>query len=307
MSVSMTPRLRRGNRIRTIQASLAIENNSLSLEQVTALIDGKRVLGHPREIQEVRNAFAAYDCLEQWNPSSRNDLLVAHKILMSGLVDQAGVFRHGGVGIFRGTKPVHVAPPAKRVPGLMEDLLRWLETTDEHPLVASCLFHYEFEFIHPFLDGNGRLGRLWQTLILSRWKPIMAYVPVETVVRDRQEEYYAVLAHSDKEGDATPFVSFMLESLHSVLKEIAVTGQDTGQVTGQVLRVLKYLKKGPAKASDIMKGLNLSHRQTFRENYLDPAIAGGFVELTLPESPRSPNQRYQLTRLGELAAKDGRS
>lgn len=162
---NLTPRLRRENRIRTIQASLAIENNTLTLEQVTAVIEGKRVLGHPREIQEVRNAFATYEAMEVWDAGAEDDLLAAHEMLMRGLVDETGRYRSGGVGIFRGEQLVHMAPPADRVPRLMADLLDWLKNTNEHPLVASCVFHYEFEFIHPFADGNGRMGRLWQTLI----------------------------------------------------------------------------------------------------------------------------------------------
>jgi len=211
---NLTPRLRRENRIRTIQASLAIENNTLTLEQVTAVIEGKQVLGHPREIQEVRNAFATYEAMEDWDASVEEDLLAAHELLMRGLVDETGRYRSGGVGIFRGQQLVHMAPPADRVPKLMADLLDWLENTNEHPLVASCIFHYEFEFIHPFADGNGRMGRLWQTLILRNWKPLLAYLPVETVIRDRQVDYYRVLAVADSQADATPFVEFMLGALH---------------------------------------------------------------------------------------------
>ncbi|MBF0501373.1 MAG: Fic family protein [Candidatus Riflebacteria bacterium] len=298
--VALTPRLRRGNRIRTVQASLAIENNSLTLEQVTTVFNGKRVLGLPREIQEVRNAFAAYDVMDRWNPASSIDLLEAHKILMHGLVDRAGAFRRGGIGVFRGRRVVHVAPPAKHVPGLIGDLLNWLELTDEHSLIASCLFHYEFEFIHPFQDGNGRMGRLWQTLILSKWKPVLSYVPVETVIRDRQEEYYRVLAYSDKEGNATPFVVFMLDALLAAIKEIAAADQVTDQVSDQVGRLLKLLEKGEAGAVALMIGLGISHRPTFRENYLDPALAAGLIVRTQPHSPRSPTQRYRLSEIGRV-------
>ena len=165
---SPSPRLRRENRIHTIQASLAIEQNSLSLEQVTALFDGQRVIGPARDIQEVRNAITAYDVLPRWDPSNRQHLLEAHGLLMAGLIDAPGRFRRGGVGIYRGDQLVHMAPPAARVPALMGDLLAWLATSTWHPLIVSCVAHYELEFIHPFADGNGRLGRLWQTLILSR-------------------------------------------------------------------------------------------------------------------------------------------
>lgn len=171
---SLTPQLRRGNRIRTIQASLAIDNNTLSVEQVTALLEGKRVLGLPREIQEVRNAFSAYDAMPTWQPNRQTDLLTAHNLLMQGLIDDAGHFRRSGVGIYRGARLLHMAPPASRVSTLVQELLGWLGRSAWHPLIVSCVFHYEFEFIHPFADGNGRMGRLWQTLLLSHWRPVMA-------------------------------------------------------------------------------------------------------------------------------------
>ncbi len=220
----LTPQLRRMNRIRSIQASLEIENSTLSVEQVSAVLDGKQVFGQPREIQEVRNAFSAYEAMEGWNPGARDDLLAAHRFLMAGLVDEAGCFRGKGVGIFHGDKLVHMAPQAERVPYLMDDLLSWLNRTKEHPLVSSSLFHYELEFIHPFADGNGRIGRLWQTLILSNWQPLLAYLPVETIVRDRQEAYYQALAKADQAGEGTPFVEFMLEALLTALEEAVATG-----------------------------------------------------------------------------------
>ncbi|MFH1738955.1 MAG: Fic family protein [bacterium] len=295
---TLSPRLRRGNRIRTIHASLAIENNTLTLEQVTAVLDGKRVMGLPREIQEVRNAFAAYEHIDRWTPTSRNDLLEAHGFLMAGLVDRPGEFRSVGVGVFHGDRVVHMAPPAERVQSLMSDLLAWLEHTDEYPLVASCVFHYEFEFIHPFPDGNGRLGRLWQTLILSRWKPLLAYLPVETVIHDRQEDYYRVLAQADNRADATPFVEFMLEALRSAIEEAVMSDQVGDHVSDQVVRLLDGLRNGEAGATDLMARLSLSHRPTFRRNYLEPAIAAGLIERTQPVSPRSPTQRYRLTEKG---------
>ena len=240
---TLTPKLRRENRIRTIQASLAIEHNTLTVEQVTAVLEGKRVLGLPREIQEVRNAFGAYDQLDHWNPTNRDDLLAAHGILMAGLVDRPGEFRSGGVGIYQGKRVVFMAPPAGRVPDLMNDLLTWLKHTDEHPLVASCVFHYEFEFIHPFTDGNGRLGRLWQTLLLSKWKPLLAGLPVETVIRDRQGEYYQVLGQADGGATATPSAQFMLEALRAAVEEAVASDQVSDQVSVQVIRLLRVIGK----------------------------------------------------------------
>ena len=193
-----SPRLRRENRIHTIQASLAIEQNSLSIEQVSALFDGQRVIGPARDIQEVRNAIAAYDALPRWDPANHEHLLAAHGLLMAGLIDAPGRFLRGGVGIYRGDQLVHMAPPAARVPGLVGDLLAWLAASAWHPLLVSCVAHYELEFIHPFADGNGRLGRLWQTLILSRWNPLLAWLPIEEVIRSRQQGYDESLGQADQ-------------------------------------------------------------------------------------------------------------
>lgn len=215
------PKLRRQNRIRSIHASLAIENNTLSLEQVTSVIAGKRVLGQLREIQEVKNAFAAYAALPSWNSSSVKDLLAAHRLMLQGLVDDAGKFRSRSVGIAQGKRIVHLAPPADQVPGLMKDLLGWLRRTDAHPLIAGCLFHYELDFIHPFADGNSRMGRLWQTLILSQWNPLLAFLPVEAVIRDQQADYYKVLAACDNAGNSTAFIEFLLSVLLIALREAA--------------------------------------------------------------------------------------
>lgn len=212
------PRLRRDNRIRTIHASLAIENNSLSLDQVTDIINGKRVLGEPSEIREVKNAYEAYNHLLAFNPYSIEDLLKAHKILMADLVKQAGQFRSGGVGIFRGTQVVHMAPPAEMVYSHISNLLQWAESSKEHPLIKSCVFHYEFEYIHPFLDGNGRMGRMWNTLLLYQWKPIFAWIPVESIIRERQADYYDALGQADSRADAAPFVEFLLQAILDTLK-----------------------------------------------------------------------------------------
>lgn len=299
---AVSPKLRRGNRIRTIQASLAIEQNTLTLEQVTAVLEGKRVLGSPSEIQEVRNAFAAYERLETWVPHNRQNLMEVHGLLMQGLVDKPGAFRTKGVGITQGSAVVHVAPPALRVPALVQELLDWLARAEVHPLVASCVFHYEFEFIHPFQDGNGRMGRLWQTLILSRWNPLFAWLPIETVVRDRQADYYAVLGRCDKVGDSTEFVEFLLDAVLAALRETKRTEQVTVHVTEQVAHLLRVLGKQELGAGELMKALELSHRPTFLQNYLDPALQAQWVERTDPASPRSPRQKYRLTEAGARLA-----
>lgn len=219
------PHLRKENRIKTIQSSLAIENNSLTIEQVTAIIEGKRVLGAPNEIQEVRNAIDAYELLLELNPFEEKDLLRAHQLMMTDLVRENGRYRSGGVGIFNGEQCVHMAPPAMRVPTLMEDLLQWVRTTKTHPLISSCVFHYEFEFIHPFADGNGRMGRMWQTLLLMQWNPIFAWIPVETLVKEHQKDYYDAIAQSDREASSTPFIIFMLRCLLQSIQEMVESNQ----------------------------------------------------------------------------------
>lgn len=242
--------LRKENRIKTIHSSLAIESNSLSLEQITAIIEGKRVLGNPNEIKEVKNSIQAYNLLLTLNPYNEKDLLKAHKLMMQDLVENSGKYRTDGVGIFDGEKVVHVAPPAKRVPQLMTDLFEWLKTSDVHPLIKSCVFHYEFEFIHPFQDGNGRMGRLWQTVILKEWKDVFAWLPVETLVKENQKEYYSVLGVSDNAANSTKFIEFMLSVILNTINEIIktekkVTVKVTQKVTVNQNKMLEAIEKNP--------------------------------------------------------------
>lgn len=285
-------RLRRINRIRTIHGSLAIEGNTLSQEQITAILEGKRVIAPPREIQEARNAIKAYDLFGQWQPWRQEDLLAAHGIIMGGLLDAPGKFRVGGVGIMAGKDVIHLAPPADRVQPLVRDLLHWLKTTAEHPLIASSVFHYEFEFIHPFADGNGRMGRLWQTLILSRWNPIFAHVPVESLVHEHQREYYAALNQSTGKADSAPFIEFMLKMIRG-----ALAPQVTPQVTPQVARLLQVLI-GEMSREEIQRALGLQDRKSFRARYLSPAVVEGLIEMTIPGKPNSRLQKYRLTETG---------
>lgn len=210
-------RLRRVNRIRSIRGSLAIEGNTLSVEQITAIFDGKQVIAPPREVQEARNAIAAYDALLGWQAANEKHLLQAHALPMRGLIDELGCYRRSGVGVMRGGKVIHMAPPASRLSMLMRQLLRWLDRTDQHPLIASCVFHYEFEFIHPFADGNGRMGRLWQTLILSRWNPLFTDIPVESLVHAHQQAYYLAIQRSTASSDSAPFIEFMLGMMRDAI------------------------------------------------------------------------------------------
>ena len=229
IGVTPTPMLRKQNRIKTIQSSLAIENNSLSIEQVTDILDGKRVLGAPNEIREVKNAIDAYNLLFELDPYKEADLLKAHCLMMTDLVSENGIYRSGGVGVFDGDRCIHLAPPAMRVPSLMRDLLMWAKNTRVHPLISSCVFHYEFEFIHPFADGNGRMGRMWQTLLLMQWNQIFAWIPVETIVKGHQQEYYAAIAASDISGKSTDFITFMLRCLLEALLEMSESNQKSNQ------------------------------------------------------------------------------
>ncbi|MFB1486531.1 MULTISPECIES: Fic family protein [unclassified Thiocapsa] len=306
-------RLRRVNRIRTIHGSLAIEGNTLSEQQISAILEGKPVIAPPREIQDVRNALLAYEHFQSWNPDSEEDLLAAHALLMTGLVERQGAYRHGGVGVMSGDHVVHMAPPADRVAILMEDLLAWLSRAEVHPLIASCVVHYELAFIHPFDDGNGRMGRLWQTLILSRWNPLLADLPVESIIHARQQDYYRALAESNAEGASTLFVEFMLgvirEALMSASTEQAAE-QGTEQASEQALNLLARMGEGDYSAKSLMALMALSHRPTFLYDYLHPVLAGGWIELTRPEIPKSPKQRYRLTRSGRqlvlaLGERDG--
>ena len=303
------PKLRRKNRIRSIHASLAIENNTLSLDQVTAVISGKRVLGQPREIQEVKNAFSAYEAMSGWNPSSSKDLLAAHRLMLETLHDHAGKFRTRAVGIAQGKRIVHLAPPADRVPGLMKDLLGWLKRTDAHPLIASCVFHYELEFIHPFADGNGRMGRLWQTLILSHWNPLFAFLPVETVIRDQQKDYYKVLAICDKVGNSTAFIEFLLasllRSLHEVAEKTTSGEQVDAQVSEQVGKILRACSKGPKTKAELLAIAGLANAYLNYKRHILPLVQSGVLELTIPEKPNSRLQKYRLTAKGRRMNDEG--
>ena len=212
-------RLRKINRLRSIQSSLAIENNTLSLAQVSDIIEGKRVLGPPREIQEVKNAYQAYEHLLEYDPYDVADFLKAHQFMTSSLVRDAGRFRTQGVGVFAGGRLIHAGANHRQVPRLVTDLLQWAKNTDTHPLVKSSVVHYEIENIHPFMDGNGRIGRLWQTLILSKWNELLAWVPVETAVHENQQGYYEALQAAGKAADSGVFVEYMLDAIQHALDE----------------------------------------------------------------------------------------
>ncbi|WP_447555179.1 Fic family protein [Vreelandella sp. EE22] len=220
-ALNASPQLRKQNRIKTLAGTLAIEGNTLTEEQITAVIEGKPVLGSMRELAEVKGAIAAYDALPTWRPGNLEHLLTAHGLMMSEILTNAGHFRDRAVGIQKGKEVHHVAPPAHQVSGLMADLAQWLQQAKDHPLITSSVFHYEFEFIHPFSDGNGRMGRLWQTLILSQWHPLFLSLPLESVIKDYQQQYYQALEEADHQADSTPFIRFMLSVISQTLTQNA--------------------------------------------------------------------------------------
>ncbi len=285
---NINPRLRKDNQIKTIHSSLAIENNSLSLDQVTSIINGKRVLGKESEIQEVKNAFEAYELILTFNPYNINDLLKAHGIMMKSLVDEAGFFRRGNVGIFAKDKLVHMAPPPTFITQQMNNLVEWVLNDNMNMLIKSCIFHYEFEFIHPFADGNGRMGRMWHTLLLTKYNKIFSYLPIESFIKDSQQEYYDVLAICDKSADSCKFVEYFLTLINNSLDELV----KDNLLDSNVKKLINVLGNETLSASEIMNRLGLKHSQTFRTNYLNKAINLGVVSLTQPNTPKSRNQKY---------------
>lgn len=263
--LSRNPRLRRENRILSIYSSLAIEQNTLTIEQVSDIIDGKRVLGPPKDIREVKNAYEAYDLLTELNPYSIEDMLKAHKIMMAGLVEEAGRFRSKGVGVYAGTELIHAGTPPQYVPELIGELFDWLKHSPLHPLIKSCIFHYEFEFIHPFADGNGRTGRLWHTLILAKWKEFFLWLPIENLIHEKQEAYYEALNAANSCGESTIFVQYMLEVIHDLLQDLAsgrnlIYGENT--IDTRILELLRH--SGNYSAKGLAERLDISERQVQR-------------------------------------------
>lgn len=288
------PRLRRVNRIKSIQSSLAIENNTLSLEQVTDILNGKRVLGPQDDIVAVKNAFAVYKILPELNPFSLDDLKKAHGVMMNGLVEGAGELRTSSVGVINEQgKVIHVAPPHGMVKDLMEQLFDWLKMSKTQMLIRSSIFHYEFEFIHPFMDGNGRTGRLWQTALLANWKPIFEWIPIESIIKDNQEEYYRAIGLSTAEGKSNRFILFMLGVIKKAVAELARdTHNHQSHISNQIRALMSVIETYPMSAVELMERLGLKSRVAFRKNYIQPALEAGLIAMTDPDTPTNRNQRY---------------
>ena len=288
------PRLRRNNRIQSVHSSLKIEANSLSLDSVRDVLNAREVIGPAKEIQEVKNAFAAYDQIDAVDPYSLDDLLRLHGVMTRLTVEESGVFRSGAEGVYRGGVCIHIAPPPEMVPPLMRQLFDWIAARrgEIHPLILSSVFHYEFVFIHPFRDGNGRMARLWQTALLSRWNPLFQYIPIESQIERFQDGYYDAIAVSTGEGSSTAFVEFMLDRIDEVLDRV-IAQENGGSQTEQVKRLLTAMEYDtPYTAAALMRLLGLKSRDALRNNYLNPAIEEGLIQMTVPDKPTSRNQKY---------------
>ena len=283
------------SKVRSIHSSLAIEANSLSINQVKDVIEGKVVLGPLKEIQEVKNAYNAYSNITNFDGYSEQDLLKAHFLLTNSVCDLPGKYRNHGEGVFDGSKVIFVAPPHDLVPSLMKDLFKWLKNDEETPmLIKSCIFHYEFVFIHPFSDGNGRLARLWQNILLCKWKPVFEYIPIESFIKKYQPEYYNKIALCHSIGKSNDFIEFMLTVIDSTLDDILFNIQrECENISDQVNKLLSVLEDDiPYSANEIMKRLNIKSKETLRNTYLNPAIENGLIRMTIIDKPNSKNQKY---------------
>ncbi len=294
-SLRRMPALRRNNKIESIHSSLVIEANSLSLQQVRDVIDGKQVIGPKNEIQEVKNAFKAYSMIEGFEGYNEADLLKAHKMLTDLILDDAGLYRNHGEGVYDGDKIIFMAPPETLVPSLMADLFDWLKNDDEtHILIKSCIFHYEFVFIHPFSDGNGRTARLWQNVLLTKWNPIFEYIPIESQIQKYQNEYYAAISKCHSNGNSNEFIEFMLKMIDEVLDGVIDNAKrESNNISDQVNRLLEVMDYDiPLSANEIMSRLGIKSKETLRNAYLNPAIENGLIRMTIPDKPNSKNQKY---------------
>ncbi len=290
------PHLRRNNRIRSIHSSLKIEANSLSLSDVRDVINGHLVLGDQKEIQEVKNAYAAYEEIPEIDPTSISDLKRLHGILTYRTVSESGVFRKGNEGVFSGSECIFVAPPPYMVNELMRDLLQWVKENEGviHPLILSAIFHYEFVFIHPFADGNGRMARLWHTVLLYRWRSVFEYIPLESQIERFQNEYYDAIAVCHTKGNSDIFIEFMLDMINQILDEVILqVNRSNSEVSEYVKRMLAVMEYDvPYTSNSIMEALGLKSKETLRKNYINPAMELGLIKMTLPDKPNSRNQRY---------------
>lgn len=290
------PYLRKQNKINSIHSSLAIENNKLTLGQVRDVIDGKIVIGPKKEIQEVKNAYKAYEMINEVNPYSIKDLKKIHGIMTFLTVEESDEFRSGNEAVYDNDKVIFVCPPPERVTPLMESLFQWMKQNKDkiHPLILSSIFHYEFVFIHPFADGNGRTVRLWQNILLYNWKNIFEYLPIESLIYKYQSDYYKAIDDCNKKGNSTVFIEFMLKMIDETLDEALKTpSTPINQETININKLLEIMERNvPMSANELMKRLGIKSKNTLRNGYLHPAIKQGLIKLTNPDKPNSSKQMY---------------
>ena len=290
------PQLRKNNRIKSIHSSLAIEANSLTLNDVRDVINGRIVLGPQNEIQEVKNAYKAYEEIDKVDPYNSDELRRMHGVMTYLTVEESGEFRSRNEGVFDGDKCTFMAPTPQLVPELMGNLFNWMQTAKEeiHPLILSSVFHYELVFIHPFADGNGRMARLWQTIILSKWKEVFQFLPIESRIKEFQEEYYNAIAKCNASGNSNTFIEFMLEVVDNTLcdveKQASSPEYQISEYVDKLNRVMDF--EVPYTANAILDKLHLKSKETLRKNYIDPALEMGIIVMTEPDKPTSRNQRY---------------
>ena len=296
-NLDKTPYLRKQTKINSVHSSVAIENNPLSLEQVKDVINGKLVIGEQKDIQEVKNAYKAYEMLKDINPYSIDDLKKVHGVMTFLVEEVSGEFRSSSEGVFDDNgNCIFICPPGDRVNSLMNDLFEWLNENKDtiHPLILSSIFHYEFVFIHPFTNGNGRTVRLWQNSILYKWKDIFEYLPIESKIHKYQDEYYNSIALCHKNANSNVFIEFMLKMIDETLDEAISTSHLP--ITNETININKLLdameSSKPMTATEIMEKLGIKSKETLRGQYLDHAIKQGLVSLTIPDKPTSKNQMY---------------
>jgi len=298
-------RLHRENRLKTIHSSLAIEGNFLTIGEVTAVIDGKRVAGKQSDVKEVKNAYEAYDKIMGFDPYAVNDFLKAHRLMTDELVKESGVFRSGDVGVFDGDVVVHVGARPQFVPDLINGLFDWAKQSELHPVLKSAIIHYEIETIHPFADGNGRMGRLWQTLILAKWNAIFAWVPMESLLYQNRAEYYQAIEAARKADDSGIFIEFTLSTVLDTIidqEKHQVKHGDKHQVdlTITQIDVLKSLKDKVLSRKDIFAAISMNGDSRSFKRHIEPLIEAGLIEMTVPDRPNSRLQKYRLTNSGKM-------
>ena len=303
-------RLHRENRIKTIHSSLAIEGNALTLGEVTAVIEGKRIAGKQTEIKEVKNAYEAYDKIMTFDPYSVGDFLRAHKLMTEGLLEESGRFRSEDVGVFAGDIAVHIGARPQFVPDLIDDLFDWAKESELHPVLKSAIMHYEIEIIHPFADGNGRMGRLWQTLLLAKWNEVFAWIPMELILYRNRPKYYRAIEDARSANDSGAFIEFTLSAvLNSIIdqEQHQAEHQDRHEekhpveLTVTQRNVLNALEDGTLSRKEIFEKIGIRGDTRAFKRHIGPLLSRGFIKMTVPDKPNSKLQRYRLTDSGRSA------